>query len=220
MEHCWRVVGINGDRSCRELTTFIHCRNCPVVAAAASHFFDRPAPEGYLASWQVILDQPAAALAADTRSVLIFRLGDEWLALPTAVLVEVTPLRRVHRLPHRSAAVLAGITNVRGQLQLCVRLGGILGLAASAADPSQPPPTSRLVVVERSDVRGVERWAFGVDEVAGVHQIPGASLRNAPATVRGTAVRATTALFEWQDRMVGMLDESRLLDGLTGLISG
>ncbi len=31
-----------------ELSSFIHCRNCPVFAAAARTFFDRPAPEGYL----------------------------------------------------------------------------------------------------------------------------------------------------------------------------
>ena len=31
--------------------THVHCRNCPVFAAAARAFFDRPAPEGYLAEW-------------------------------------------------------------------------------------------------------------------------------------------------------------------------
>ena len=44
-------IGVSGDRSCPELKTFIHCRNCPVFAAAARTFFDRPAPEGYLAEW-------------------------------------------------------------------------------------------------------------------------------------------------------------------------
>ena len=35
----------------RSSRSFIHCRNCPVFAAAARTFFDRPAPEGYLADW-------------------------------------------------------------------------------------------------------------------------------------------------------------------------
>ena len=48
---CWNQIGVSGDRSCPELETFIHCRNCPVFAAAARTFFDRPAPEGYLAGW-------------------------------------------------------------------------------------------------------------------------------------------------------------------------
>lgn len=219
MENCWRFVGVSGDRSCPELAAFIHCRNCPVLAAAARRFFDRPAPEGYLASWQEILEQPAVPIAADTKSVLVFRLGDEWLALPTPVLIEVTPLRQVHRLPHRSGTVLAGITNIRGQLQLCVRLGGLLGLGGLAAETPDSAPTARLLVVERTTTRGPERWAFGVDEVAGIHLVPGAALRNAPATVRGTAMRATVSLFAWQDRTVGLLDEGRLLDGLSSMIS-
>ena len=48
---CWHRIGVSGDRSCPELSTFVHCRNCPVFAAAARVFFDRPAPEGYLAEW-------------------------------------------------------------------------------------------------------------------------------------------------------------------------
>ena len=220
MENCWRIVGVSGDRSCPELTTFIHCRNCPVLAAAARRFFDRAAPEGYIASWQELLEQPVVPTAGDATSVLVFRLGGEWLALPTTVLVEVTTPRQVHRLPHRSGTVLAGITNVRGQLQLCIWLGGLLGLAETAAQPPLCDPAARLIVVERTTARGPERWAFGVDEVAGVHSIPRAALRNAPATVRGTVVRATVALFPWHDRTVGLLDETRLLDGISGMISG
>ena len=220
MEHCWRIVGVSGDRSCPELSEFVHCRNCPVLAAAARRFFDRPPPEGYLASWQEILEKPVDSVAVDARSVLVFRLGDEWLALPTSVLVEVTAIRPVHRLPHRSGTVLAGVTNVRGQLQLCVRLGGLLGLSEAVAERSAGEPTARLLVIERTAARGPERWACAVDEVAGIQLIPKAALRHAPATVRGTVMRATTALFSWEGRTVGLLDEGRLLDGLSGMIAG
>ena len=216
MADCWRHVGVTGDRSCPELKTFIHCRNCPVLSAAARRFFDRPAPAGYLESWREILEQPEVTVDADARSVLIFRLGTEWLALPTAAVVEVTPPRQVHRLPHRSGPVLAGIVNIRGQLQLCVRLEGILGLDAPAREPPAAVPSARLLVVERT----AARWAFRVDEVAGVDRVPGRSLRDVPATVSGADTRATVALFAWHDRTVGLLDEARLLDGLPRRISG
>ena len=215
MEHCWRHVGVGGDRTCAELATFIHCRNCPVLAAAARRFFDRPAPSGYLESWQTILEQPAADLDADASSVLIFRLGNEWLSLPTAVLVEVTQPRQLHRLPHRSGTIIAGIVNIRGQLQVCIRLEGLLGLDATAKEPPIAALTARLLVVERAGAR----WAFRVDEVAGVHRVPKRSLRDVPATVSGADTRATVALFAWQDRTVGLLDEARLLDGLPRQIS-
>ena len=48
---CWNRIGTSGDRTCPELQIHIHCRNCPVFASAARTFFDRPAPEGYLAEW-------------------------------------------------------------------------------------------------------------------------------------------------------------------------
>jgi len=220
MENCWRHIGVSGDRSCAELATFIHCRNCPVLAAAARRFFDRPAPAGYLESWQEILEQPEAAVDADTRSVLIFRLGDEWLALPTTALVEVASPRQLHRVPHRSGAPLSGIVNIRGQLQVCVRLDGLLGLPAPAADRPGTPPAARLLVVERRGDRGADRWVFRVDEVAGLHRVTARTLRDVPATVSGTNARATTALFSWKEKMVGLLDEARLLDGLQRRISG
>ena len=220
MDDCWRHVGVSGDRSCPELATFIHCRNCPVLTSAARRFFDRPAPAGYLDSWREILEQPEVARDADARSVLVFRLGDEWLALPTAVLAEVTSPRQLHRVPHRSGAELAGIVNIRGQLQVCMLLEGLLGLPAATVGIPVAASTARLIVVERVGDRGAERWVFRVDEVAGVHRVPGQSLRDVPATISGAGTRATTALFSWHDRTVGLLDVSRLLDGLHGRISG
>ena len=41
---CWRTIGITGDKSCPELATYIHCRNCPVLAEAARTFFARRLP--------------------------------------------------------------------------------------------------------------------------------------------------------------------------------
>lgn len=217
MPECWRQIGVAGDRSCPELEVFIHCRNCPVLAAAARTFFDRAAPAGYLDDWRAILEEPAAAPAADTTSVLVFRLGGEWLALPTAVLVEVTPLRTLHRLPHRSKGVLAGIVNIRGQLQLCASLHdlvGIVGGSSPAGDQAGDRATARLLVVERPSVEGTDRWVFGVDEVAGVQRVSKGMLRAVPSTVGHAGGRLSSALFAWQDRTVALLDEARVFDTL------
>src|SRR5437667_10341199 len=99
---CWNLIGIAGDRSCPELERHIHCRNCPVFSKAARGFFDHPAPEGYLAEWGRLLAAPVTPAESEDLSVLIFRLGNEWLALRTRVVVEVTTPRPVHRIPHRS----------------------------------------------------------------------------------------------------------------------
>lgn len=225
VEECWRRIGVGGDRSCPELETYIHCRNCPVLADAARTFFDRAAPEGYLESWRQILEAPEITPDSDASSVLVFRLDQEWLALPATALVEVTNPRPMHRIPHRAGTVLEGLVNIRGQLQLCVSLRGLLGLDASrppAATQDAPVgsasiggiPTTRMLVVERGGDRGPERWVFRVDEVAGVQRVARSSLRAIPSTVSHAAGRSTLALFDWQGQVVGILDEARVFDGL------
>lgn len=216
MEECWRKIGVAGDRSCPELETFIHCRNCPVLAAAARTFFDRSAPAGYLDSWQAILEEPEAVAESDTTSVLVFRLGREWLALPTDVLVEVTPLRPLHRVPHRTGTILEGIVNIRGQLQLCASLNRLLGLEAAAVEAAESGEraAARLLVVERLSPTGVDRWTLPVDEVAGVHRVLRTALRDVPSTVSHAGSRHAVALFAFQERSVSLLDEQRIFDGL------
>ncbi|MFM7137345.1 MAG: chemotaxis protein CheW [Planctomycetota bacterium] len=222
MPECWRVIGVTGDRSCPELERFIHCRNCPVLAEAARGFFDRPAPPGYLEAWQAILEEPEEAIDADGASLLVFRLASEWLALPATMLVEVTPVRRIHAVPHRAGTPLAGLVNIRGELQLCLSFHALLGLpggprppaAAGNAAPTGPDAEAeavpRLLVVERSGGRAAERWVLGADEVAGVQRVPRSALRPVPATVGQAAARCSTALFAWRDRDVAVLDEERL----------
>ena len=83
-------------------------------------------------------------------SVLIFRLGEEWLAFRTQAVAEVTTPRPMHRVPHRSNQILGGLVNLQGQVQLCVSLHGLLGVAI--ASPSW------LVVLEDRD--RAETWAF------------------------------------------------------------
>ncbi|MGI9177709.1 MAG: chemotaxis protein CheW [Pirellulales bacterium] len=224
MPECWRIIGVGGDRSCPELKAFIHCRNCPVLADAARTFFDRGAPEGYLDSWRTILEEPAEVTQAADTSVLVFRVNKEWLALPSSVLVEVTPARMLHAVPHRTGTPLAGIVNIRGQLQLCVSLHTVLGLPGgprlrASGEGHASEGTPRLIVIDRESAKGAERWVLGVDDVAGVHRVGRADLRPVPSTVSQAAARCSSALFEWQDRTVALLDEVRLFESLRDLVS-
>jgi chemotaxis-related protein WspD len=229
---CWREIGVGGDRSCPELTTFIHCRNCPVMTDAAVAFFDRPPPDGYLDEWREVLEAPLDRADSDSQSLLVFRLADEWFALTAEVLAEVTSLRTVHKIPHRSNTVLAGMVNVRGQLLLCGSLHGLLGLRQSAPAVPQLQPTSdgkgmpgtpnheplrtpgRLLVASHSEGRSTRRLAFAVDEVAGVQRIAMANLRDVPSTLGKPGQRYSTALFAWQSRRVSLLAADRLFTGI------
>jgi chemotaxis-related protein WspD len=220
MPDCWRVIGVGGDRSCPELEQFIHCRNCPVLADAARTFFDRTAPTGYLESWHDILAEPARAADTEATSLLVFRIEKEWLALPTALLVEVAPVRTLHSVPHRAGGGLAGLVNIRGQLQLCMSLHAVLGLPGgpTARVPGDMSTSARLLVVEREGER-TQRWVLGVDEVAGVHRVARSAMRPVPSTVSQASVRCSSTLFEWQERTVALIDEGRLLEALAGMVT-
>lgn len=249
---CWNRIGTSGDRSCPELRTHVHCRNCPVFASAARAFFDRPAPGGYLAEWTRWLAQsedPDAhqaeqAMAGDERDrvgVLIFRLGQEWLAFRTQTVAEVTLPRPVHRIPHRSSEVLIGLVNLRGQLQLCISLSGLLGVGSPPGTSQSPThdssrakaaeaeagvksgaghepaaaPGSRLVVLrdrERSEI-----WVFPADEVLGVHRLARSQMRSVSSTLANPEVSFSQAILSWQDRSVGFLDEQRVFAALRSI---
>jgi chemotaxis-related protein WspD len=210
---CWNRIGVHGDRSCPALEEHIHCRNCPVFAGAARGFFDRRAPEGYLAEWSELLGRPAEQGAADDAALLVFRLGGEWLALALSVVAEVTAPRPVHRVPHRTNRVFAGLVSLRGQLQLCVSLHGLLGV--TPPDPLVDPPANpRLVVIRQ----GGETWAFPAEEVSGVHRVPRDRLQKVPSTLANPLGSFGRAVFTGGNgRSVDVLDEPRVFEALRSL---
>jgi chemotaxis-related protein WspD len=203
---CWNRIGVRGDRSCPELPKVGHCHNCPVFAAAGRQFLNITTPEGYLEEWTERLAAPLEHIAEDVERVLIFRVGEEWLALPVRALVEVATPRPVHRVPHRSG-LLAGLVNIRGELYLCANLAGALGHRGPApAAPSKP----RLLVVRRES----ESWVFPVDEVLQVDRIAAGELTDVPATVGRASGHLARGVFSWCGRSVGLLDEGRLFESL------
>lgn len=212
LDDCWNQIGVAGDRSCPRLPDHVHCRNCPVFADGARVFFDRPAPEGYLQDWTAALAEVATALEKDLLSVVVFRLGEEWLALGTPFLAEVTLPKPTHRVPHRSNRVLVGLVNIRGQLLPRVSLHGVLGI--ELAEPASPSPVSaRFVVV---DVHG-ERWVFAAEAVAGVERVPRGHLRKVPGTHVNRSHGYSQGLFPWHDHHVGLLDEERVVTAFRSL---
>ena len=205
-DQCWNRIGVRGDRSCPELLKFTHCNNCPVFAAAGRKFLDAPSPRGYLDEWTTRLAARDDTREGDETSVLVFRLGDEWLALPVAVLVEVTRPRPVHRIPHRGG-LLAGMANIRGELHLCARLDLLLGVA-NVADSD--PDLRRLVVIRRE----AEYWCFAADEVDQVHRVLLPDLTSAAPTLARSHGKMTRGVFPHAGRSVGLLDDARLFQSL------
>src|SRR5262245_38052092 len=127
IDACWSRIGVQGDATCPELATHVHCRNCPVYARGALALLDRARVHD--------LEATARLFAADkqeqvrgSKSSFLFRIGSEWLAIATPVVDEVADLRSIHSLPHRRSGVVLGLANVRGELIVCVSLAQLLGI--------------------------------------------------------------------------------------------
>jgi len=200
---CWKRIGTWGDRSCPELPKHGHCRNCPVYSAGAAHMLDAALSPEYLADGARHYARRQAESRAGVLSAVVFRLAEEWLALPTAVFLHVAPRRLVHSLPHRRAALVRGVVNVRGELLVCVSLSAALGLAA---DDPKPPRTARHAVVGR----GADRFVFAADEIAGLQRFDAKDVAPVPATLAHAQAVHTRGLIAWHERPVGLLDDGLL----------
>lgn len=210
---CWKSIGVQGDGSCKELLVHIHCRNCPVYSSAASRMLDRERSA-------VAVDDATRLFAAEKtrdqqadQSAFLFRVGGEWLALPTAALDEVADLRAIHSLPHRRSGVVLGLVNVRGELLVCVSLAQLLGIepvVEGQASRTQRIVHRRLLVIR--DENG--RLAFPADEVHGAQRFDEHELKPVPATVAKASACYTRAMLAWREHAVGLLDDQLLFHSL------
>lgn len=200
IDDCWNRIGVRGDSSCPALAQHVHCRNCPAWSAAASRLLDAPLSGADIAEATRHVARGTAATAARMLSLVVFRVGAEWLALPTAVVREVAGARPIHALPHRRDGIVLGLANIRGQLTVCAALARILNL--EEAGP-RDPVLQRLLVVLQDGAATV----YPVDEVFGVQRFAPGDLLAVPES--GTV--HVRSVLSWQGRSVSLLDESLLL---------
>jgi chemotaxis-related protein WspD len=153
-------------------------------------------------------------------SVLVFRIGSEWLALPTALFDRVTDVQTAHALPHRRAGMSAGLVTVGGDLVVHLSLAALLGIdgegvAPTVAGTRQREVVRRLIVL--ANERG--RLATTVDDIWGVYHYREAQLRPVPSTLARALVSYTSSMLEVEGRAVGCLDGARVMAALSGAMS-
>lgn len=158
IDDCWNRIGIYGDKSCPLLPQHIHCRNCGTYAAAATRLLDRYSFEQ---QGQELYAPQAHEQKVATCSLVVFRLGEEWLGLPTRCLDEVAPIQTIHSLPHQRSRALRGVANVRGTLVPCLSLVELLGL-----DPAEPGASSLRVQRLAVETLGLRGLALHITEQA------------------------------------------------------
>jgi chemotaxis-related protein WspD len=180
--------------------------------SAASRLLDREMPEDYRAEWTAIVSAQQHKVDAGKKSVLVFRIGAEWLSISTSVLQEIAELPQVHRLPHRRGGLLNGLVCVRGELLLSIALDVLLQITKLPEDRQAEAQNSqaRLLICDKKG----SRFAFPVNEVLGVRTYIPRDLKEVPATLAKTVSRHTVGVLQMENRVVGYLDDESLFQYL------
>ena len=208
IDDCWNRIGIFGDKSCPLLEQHIHCRNCAVYSAAATRLLDRYSFEQ---EHQELYVQQGIEQKVTTSSLVVFRLGGEWLGLATGCLEEVAPRQSIHSLPHQRSRALLGVANVRGALVPCLSLLELLGLDPTVAGtPSQRVMPRMLIVAAQGGP-----VVLPVDEVDGIHNIEEQVLNAASLSGEHAGAKYTRGVLQWKTRSLRWLDEEQLLNAIT-----
>ncbi|RAI71524.1 chemotaxis protein CheW [Pseudomonas fluorescens] len=207
IDDCWNRIGIHGDKSCPLLAEHVHCRNCAVYSAAATRLLDRYALQ------QEDRGPTSVAIESEvkTRSLLMFRLGEEWLGLTTRSLVEVSPLQAIHSLPHQRSRALLGVANVRGALVACLSLVELLDLdgTSNVAPGTRVMPRMLIIAAHGGPV------VVPVDEVDGIHAIDERILDTASRSGAQASAKYTRGVLQFKGRSLRWLDEEQLLSAVT-----
>ncbi|MDR0279930.1 MAG: chemotaxis protein CheW [Paucimonas sp.] len=205
IDDCWNRIGVHGDKSCPLLEEHVHCRNCAVYAAAATRLLDR-----YALAQDAHVRETVEDEVLHGPSLLLFRLGEEWLALATRCLAEVAPLQPVHSLPHQRSRVLQGVANVRGALVPCLSLSDLLGLELTQAATTSARVMPRMLILAAKGGAVV----LPVDEVDGIH-----ALDQRLHGDTGHENRFTRQVLQWRGRSVRILDEEQVLSAVDRSLS-
>lgn len=217
LNDCWNQIGVMGDRSCGELKAVIHCHDCPIYASVGDSLLEREPPLNYIDEWINILAETTtevegsngAILSAEAAiSIMIFRLGNQKLAMPVRILQEITHPCLIQPLPHRSNDLFLGLVNIRGETLLCASLNHLLNLETpkTAIATAQTESTKRMMVAGQRE----EKWVFPVDEVYGTYRFHLTELRDAPVVITKAAESFTHGVIHWESEKVNYLDSELL----------
>ncbi|VAX00135.1 hypothetical protein MNBD_GAMMA22-1145 [hydrothermal vent metagenome] len=166
---------------------------------------ERPLPDGYESEWASIFSVKKNRHVIGTKSVTIFRLGKEWMALPTTAIQEITDVRSVHSIPHQKTNVLRGLVNLRGQLKICISLGQLMEIEKAeryTGEKTKERIYERMIAVKHNG----SQYVFLVSEVSGTFHYNEQDLKPAPATLSQAAGTYTQGILSWKQHAVACLD--------------
>ncbi len=215
IDDCWNRIGVwsHAESPCPKLQEVVHCHNCQVFAASASKIFERRSlPPNYLDEWYRHYSKPAPdRRISEHSSVLVFRVGCEFLSLPISVIDEICQPEMIHRLPHYATDILKGIVNIHGQLRLCFSMVKLLGIEDFKPDADGKRRIfPRMMVIRRNE----SRFALLVDEVLGSCRYAQLDLLPVPASLSHALGKLVRGILQDGGQSIGLLDEELMFHAM------
>ncbi|NOY71038.1 MAG: chemotaxis protein CheW [Gammaproteobacteria bacterium] len=210
---CWNLIGSRSPKgaSCERLKNVITCVNCDVYVKAGRRLLHRDAPAGYIDEWVEIISTGKTSKKKETTSVIIFKIQNQLVALPSRLLDKVVVPGRVHTLPHNNSPYIAGVTNVQGELAVSLDINRLL-VGENGRNSEEESRFPRDVVINLAD--GL--WAFEVEEVVGIERLKFESVALEPERWCGDE-KFIDSCFLWKNQTVIMLDETVIENILRGI---
>ncbi len=207
---CWNTIGVWGDQSprCERLDELIHCHNCEIYSNAGHQLLGRKTGDDYLIEWEKNLCIPREENTGKTRSALIFRMGDEWFAIATQFVKEITHCDKHHSLPHRTNRVLRGIVNVHGELLLNVSLGYLFKV--NKREDLEKQTNERYVVIDDGD----ECFAFPVTDAREIIHYESNDILPSPSTIKNDTSCFLRGILRYKNMDIGILDTDLVFTAL------
>lgn len=207
---CWNTIGVWGDQSprCSRLKEIIHCHNCEIYSQAGSQLLDRKTEDSYLLEWRNNLCEPRKEDNLDSVSALVFRMGDEWFALESKLVNEITHCDKHHTLPHVNNKILRGLVNVNGELVLNISLGFLFKIDKGVEKNKNT--RERYIII--SD--GEENFAFPVTEVKEIIHYNNHNIETTPSTINNDSSCFIKGILQYNDIDIGIIDSDLVFSAL------
>jgi purine-binding chemotaxis protein CheW len=146
-------------------------------------------------------------LTGDVEQIVSFLLGKETFAIVVSQVREIRKVEDITKVP-KMPQYIEGVMNLRGQITTVIDLKKRLNIVSDGPSRSTQ---SRIIVAEVGD----NQLGIIVDAVEDVMRVPKESISLPPKTLSGSESSALTGISKLPDKLIMMLDLSKVINGMT-----
>ena len=173
--------------------------NLNEIKIGLTQLLARPIKPASLAFNTNALAQTREQSLREEDTILLFRIGGERFALPAKSVLNVFPITKVRKVPHRTRPPFRGLCCYEGAILLTGLLHVVLDMPV---DKTANPKLRRMIVIGSEEAS----WAFEVDAVDAIRKVDPSQFRNAPSTIPKNAASCTNCIIPLDDGDAVLLD--------------